>query len=81
MSKQLPLYVGLAALFIVSFLLLNWTYGYVLAFQSLTNDCFFMFGRSFLLEFFRERRKDGTQALSSDSAPPSARSGEVPKWS
>ena len=52
MSKQLPWYVGLAALFIASFLVLNWIYGYVIAFQGQTNDCFFMFGRPFLLEFF-----------------------------
>ena len=52
MRKQLPSYVGLVALFVVSFLVLNWIYGYVIAFQSETNDCFFMFGHPFLLEFF-----------------------------
>jgi len=51
MSRQLPSYVGLVVLFIVSFLVLRWVYGYVIAFQSETNDCFFMFGRPFLLEF------------------------------
>jgi hypothetical protein len=45
------LYVGLAALFVVPFLALHGTYGYVIDLQSETNDCFFMFGRSFLLEF------------------------------
>jgi len=52
MSKQLPSYVGLVVLFVLSFLVLNWIYGYVIAFQSETNDCFFMLGRQFLLEFF-----------------------------
>ena len=51
MRKQLPLYVGLAVLFVGSFLLFNWPYGYVIAVQSETSDCFFMFGRPFLLEF------------------------------
>jgi hypothetical protein len=51
MSRQLPSYVGLLALFVVSFLALGWVYGYVVAFQSETNDCFFMFGHPFLLEF------------------------------
>lgn len=51
MHRQLPSYIGLSALFAVSFLVLNWTYGYVIAFGSETNDCFFMFGRPFLLEF------------------------------
>ncbi len=46
------MYAGLAALFVVSFLALNWPYGYVIAAQSESNDCFFMFGRPFLLEFF-----------------------------
>lgn len=52
MSKHTPLYVGLVAVFAASVLVLNWIYGYVIAFQSETNDCFFMFGRPFLLEFF-----------------------------
>jgi len=51
MSKQLPSYLGLAALFVVSFLLFDWVYGYVIGFQSETNDCFFMFGRPFLGTF------------------------------
>ncbi|HUT93979.1 MAG TPA: DUF6057 family protein [Thermoguttaceae bacterium] len=51
MSRQLPSYVGLAVLFVVSFLLFDWVYGYVIGFQSETNDCFFMFGRPFLGTF------------------------------
>ncbi|NQT15874.1 MAG: hypothetical protein HQ582_24170 [Planctomycetes bacterium] len=51
MSKQLFPYAALLALFLVSFLAFNWGYGYVIAFQSQTNDCFFVFGRPFLLEF------------------------------
>ena len=51
MSKHIRLYVGLAAVFATCFLVLNWTYGYVVSFQSETNDCFFIFGRPFLLEF------------------------------
>ena len=51
MSKQLPLFVGLAAVFVLSFLVMHWIYGYVIAFQSETNDCFFIFGRAFFLEF------------------------------
>lgn len=52
MTKHLPRYTGLAALFFASFVALNWIYGYVIAFQSETNDCFFLFGRQFLMEFF-----------------------------
>lgn len=51
MSKQLLPYVGLAVLLVGSFLALDCVYGYVIAFQSETNDCFFLFGRSFLAEF------------------------------
>lgn len=51
MSKQLTVCVGLVVLFVVAFFALNWVFGYVIAFQSETNDCFFMFGRPFLSEF------------------------------
>lgn len=51
MSKQLPSYVGLLVLFVLSFLVLHWIYGHVVVIQSETNDGFFMFGRHFLLEF------------------------------
>ena len=51
MSKQLPSFIGLAVLFVVSFLLFDGVYGYVIGFQSETNDCFFMFGRPFLGSF------------------------------
>lgn len=51
MSKQFPSYVGLLVLFVLSFLVLHWIYGYVVVVQSETNDSFFMFGRYFLLEF------------------------------
>ncbi len=51
MNRQLPSYVGLAVLFAVSFLVYQSVYGYVIAFQSNTNDCFFVFGRPFLREF------------------------------
>lgn len=51
MNKQLASYVGLAVLFVVSFLALHWVYGYVVVIQSETNDGFFMFGRHFLEEF------------------------------
>jgi hypothetical protein len=50
-SNSRPIYVYLALLFIASFLLLNRPYGYVIAFQSETNDCFFLFGRTFFLAF------------------------------
>ena len=39
------------AVFTVSFFVLNWLYGYVIEFQSATNDCFFLSGRPFLSEF------------------------------
>jgi len=51
MRKQYSSYVGLAILFVGSFVGLHWIYGYVIAFRSETSDCFFMFGRSFLVEF------------------------------
>lgn len=51
MSKQLQTFVALIVLFAVSFLVLNWIYGYVIVFQSETNDCFFLFGRPFFEEF------------------------------
>ncbi|HUT93981.1 MAG TPA: DUF6057 family protein [Thermoguttaceae bacterium] len=51
MSKQLPSYVGLVVLFLVSFVVLNGIYGYVIVLKSESNDGFFMFGRPFLLEF------------------------------
>ena len=51
MSKQLSSYVGLAVLFVVSFVVLHGTYGYVIVLKSESNDCFFLFGRPFLLEF------------------------------
>jgi hypothetical protein len=38
-------------LFVVAFLLFLSLYGYVIEFQSETNDCFFLFGCPFLLEF------------------------------
>lgn len=50
-SRQLAPFVSLVVLFVASFCVLNWKYGYVIGFQSETNDCFFLFGRSFLLEF------------------------------
>ena len=52
MSRQIRSYVGLVVLFTVSFLAFNWKFGYVFAIQVETNDCFFMFGRQFLLGFF-----------------------------
>ena len=51
MRKHVPWYLSLVALGAVCFAVLHWTYGYVIAFQSETNDCFFMSGREFLLEF------------------------------
>lgn len=51
MNKQFPSHIGLAALAVVPFLVFRWTYGYVIGFQGETNDCFFLFGRPFLLEF------------------------------
>lgn len=51
MRKQFSTYVPFAAIFAASFLVLDWTYGYVIVYQSQTNDCFFLFGRSFLVEF------------------------------
>lgn len=52
MSRQLPSWIGLVVLFVASFLLFDSAYGYVIGFQSETNDCFFMFGRPFLETFF-----------------------------
>ena len=52
MHKQVTSYVGFLVLLAVSFLVLYGAYGYVIAFQSETNDCFFLFGRQFLGEFF-----------------------------
>lgn len=51
MKTHLSAYVGLLALFAVSFVAFQWVYYYVIAFQSDTNDCFFVFGRPFLMEF------------------------------
>jgi uncharacterized protein DUF6057 len=51
MSKPLPWRLGLLVLGMGCFALLNWTYGYVIAFQAETNDCFFMFGHAFVEEF------------------------------
>ncbi|MFV1966152.1 MAG: DUF6057 family protein, partial [Pirellulaceae bacterium] len=51
MSRRLHSYVGVLILFAVSFCVLHWVYGYVIIFQSRSNDCFFLFGRSFLFEF------------------------------
>ena len=51
MNKRSHSYVGLAVLLVVSFVVLNWIYGYVIAYQGETNDGFFMYGREFLLEF------------------------------
>ena len=51
MSRQLISYVGLVVLFALSFLVLHRIYGYVIVIQSESNDCFFMFGRQFLMGF------------------------------
>lgn len=51
-SKLHSPYIALAVLFVVSFLLFQSVYGYAIDFQSETNDCFFVFGSPFLLEFF-----------------------------
>ena len=51
MNRQLPSHVALVVLFAVSFVVYQSLYGYVIAFQSDTNDCFFVFGRPFLREF------------------------------
>jgi len=50
-DRPVDSYVGLAVLFITSFFVFHWIYGYVISFQSETNDCYFVFGCSFLLEF------------------------------
>ncbi len=50
-NQSRSVYASLAVLFVVTFLAFSWAYGYVIAFKSDTNDCFFLFGRSFLLEF------------------------------
>lgn len=52
MSNSRFNYLCLTLLFAASFLLLNWGYGYVIVYQSETNDCFFLFGGPFLQEFF-----------------------------
>jgi len=51
MKKQLHWPIGLATLFAALFVVLNYLYGYAIAFQSETNNCFFMFGREFLWGF------------------------------
>jgi hypothetical protein len=51
MRKQLNPYVGLAVIFLASWASFAGPYGYVVAFQSGTNDGFFLFGREFFLEF------------------------------
>ena len=51
MNKQLPPYVAFAMLFAACFLVLDSIYGYVIGFRAETNDCFFIFGRQFLLKF------------------------------
>ncbi len=50
-NQSRPVIASLAVLFVVTFLAFSWAYGYVIAFKIDTNDCFFLFGRSFLLEF------------------------------
>ena len=45
-------YAGLAVVFAVGFVLFQWPYGYVIGFQSGTNDCFFLFGNRFFATFF-----------------------------
>ncbi|MHB8898541.1 MAG: DUF6057 family protein, partial [Thermoguttaceae bacterium] len=44
-------YVALAVLFAAVFLVFAGPFGYVIDYQGQTNDCFFLFTRSFLLEF------------------------------
>jgi len=51
MSRQLSSFAGPVAAFAVSFVTFQWAYGYVIGFQRDTNDCFFLFGHGFLLEF------------------------------
>ena len=50
-SSSRIIYACLAMLFAVSLVLFIWPYGYIVSFQSETNDCFFLFGRDFALEF------------------------------
>ncbi len=52
MSRQVSSYVGLAILFVASFVVFYGVYDYVIALTSESNDGFFLFGRRFLLEFF-----------------------------
>ncbi len=51
MNKRLLHFAVAAFLFVVSFLVLHWVYGYVIVIQSETNDCFFVFGHQFLMDF------------------------------
>ena len=51
MKKQLHWHIGLVTLFAALFAVLNYVYGYSIAFQSENSNCFFMFGRQFLCEF------------------------------
>lgn len=51
MSNSRFTYACLAVLLVASFLVLHWAYGYVIAFKSETNDCFFLFSRPFFFEF------------------------------
>ncbi|MFW6171960.1 MAG: DUF6057 family protein, partial [Planctomycetota bacterium] len=52
MSHSRLTYLGLVMLFVLSFLLFIEPYGYVLGFQSRTNDCFFIFHSPFFFEFW-----------------------------
>lgn len=51
MSRRLHRHLAIFLLFASCFCVFNSIYGYVIVFQSKSNDCFFMFGRPFLKEF------------------------------
>jgi len=44
-------HIGLALLFILSFVMYNWVFDYVIVIQRDTASCFFMCGRKFFVEF------------------------------
>lgn len=51
MSRQLSSHIALVCLFVVSFTLLNWVYGYAIVYQDETNNCYFLFSGAFFRQF------------------------------
>ena len=51
MQGNHPHRIGLLLLLISSFVLYNWVFDYVIVLQYESSDCFFLFGREFLLQW------------------------------